>query len=491
VDNSDTIVSHGAHAPFLSPNPYREMTEEQLSPIWNAAVNEAKDLFSPAVRKSIFGQSHLKAINGPVAEITVDNQQSGNFILKYGQEALLRSLTQAMGTPITQISYKVVKPKETSKPVTENAVSVDEQLFRQPSNSARPNLEPNATLASGLNPKYTFASFIVGNRNRLAHAAALGVVDDPGTLYNPLYLYGGVGLGKTHLMQAIGNAMLKRNPECRVMYVSAETFMNEFVQNIRKGGRDDFKKKYRNVDLFLVDDIQFMAGKDGMQEEFFHTFNALYQGNAQIVITSDQVPAEIKGLEDRLASRFSQGMIADMQLPDMETRQAILISKAQERGIKLPLEGITYIADQIDTNIRELEGALTRVILDLHANGHTQPTLAEVKKALNGTAGANKPSKKSSAATLSEIICGFYGIEFADLIGPRRQQELVRPRQIFMYLLKHELGMTFPMIGREVGGRDHTTAMHSVEKIEKEMKKSPELLDELQQLKEQFYSHKN
>ncbi len=486
MDNFCTLITKRARAHFLTPLTAPTMTEEQLSSTWKMTLKQMEGAFPSAIYKSVFGTSSLKGVSGDIAEVTVDNQVARNFVSKYAEEKLLKNLSEVLGAPITQARYTI-------KPVAKEAKNIKshtekgEELFHSNKNHS---LEPNQNLSSNLNPKYTFSSFIVGNRNRLAHAAARAVAESPGNLYNPLYLYGGVGLGKTHLMQAIGNEILRTNPEKKVLYVSCESFMNEFVASIRGAGQEAFKKKYRNINVFLVDDIQFIAGKDGIQEEFFHTFNALYQTNAQIVITSDIIPSEMKGLEDRLSSRFSAGMIADMQLPDLETRQAILISKCQERGIILPNEAITYIADQIDTNIRELEGALSRVVLAIHASGNTHPSLNDVKTALTGIISTNRPSKKSSAQSLMDLVCQFYSIELADLLGPRRQQELVRPRQILMYLLKHELGMTFPAIGREVGGRDHTTAMHSVDKIEKEMKKSPELLEELQHLKEQLYTVK-
>jgi chromosomal replication initiator protein len=359
------------------------------------------------------------------------------------------------------------------------------EMIEAPSQHSQQSMEPQ--MASNLNPKYTFHSFIVGNRNRLAHAAARAVAERPGTVYNPLYFYGGVGLGKTHLMQAVGNEVLARDPSKRVLYVSCETFLNEFVSSIKSGKQESFKKKYRSIDVFLVDDIQFIAGKEGSQEEFFHTFNALYQTNKQIIITSDKAPSDIKDLEDRLSSRFSSGMIADMQLPDLETRQAILIAKCQEKGITLPDSALLYIADQVETNIRELEGALSTVILHLQSS-NVEPTLEQMQIALHSFV-SHKPLKKTGFEQIREIICEFYGVDFSDIRGQSRQREYVRPRQILMYLLKHELGMTFPTIGREIGGRDHTTAMHSVEKIEKEMKKSPDVLEEIRRLKELFYTH--
>jgi chromosomal replication initiator protein len=459
------------------------MTEEQLSTIWKTVLQAVKDSgeFPTAVYKAILKDSQLRDVKEGVATLMVENTTAKSFLQKYAETSLVKRLAD-QGVEIEGFRFGILPSKEKA---AAPAVRVEPALFTQ----GKSTIEPNPVLASNLNPKYTFATFIVGNRNRLAHAAAKAVAETPGNLYNPLYLYGGVGLGKTHLMQAVGNEIIARDPSKKVLYVSCETFTNEFVTSIQGSKRDEFKRKYRNIDVFLVDDIQFMAGKDGTQEEFFHTFNTLYQGDRQIIITSDKVPSEIKGLEERLSSRFSMGMIADMQLPDAETRQAILKAKCLEKNISLPDSIILYIADHVETNIRELEGALTTVLLDLHSR-NAQPSLDEVQRALRAFVSPDKIGKKSTAQQLTEIVCEFYAIDVVDLKGPRRQKELVRPRQILMYLFKNELGMTFPVIGREIGGRDHTTAMHAVNKIEKEMKRLPETLDELQRLKEYFYAHR-
>lgn len=444
-----------------------------------------RSAFTPALQQVIAKSCALLSISEGVATISVDNPVTGKLIRKYAFDGLTEYLTTAAGKPVRDLSFTVItKPRET-KGITEEAPKTE--MFT----SRRGVIEVDGKATSNLNPKYTFEAFIVGKRNQVAHAAAIAVAEAPGTVYNPLYLYGGVGLGKTHLMQAIGNHILEHDPAKRVLYISSETFVNEFIASIRGGvGKDDFKKKYRNVDVLLVDDIQFLAGKDGTQEEFFHTFNALHQSNRQIIITSDQPPVSLKDLEERLSSRFSMGMVANMQLPDLETRQAILMSKAQERGITLPREALEYIADQVETNIRELEGALSRVVLEIQATGKSNPTIHDVKEALRGMVGEGRVSKKSAFQEWKEIICEFYDISPSDLTGPRRQQELVKPRQVLMYLMKYEMGMTYPSIGREIGGRDHTTAMHSVGKIEKDLKRSPELFDEMQQLKEQFYARR-
>lgn len=458
------------------------MNDDQLNQIWKNVLGEMETHISPVVFKTWFKNSRLLGITGSQAEIGVTNRATVNFLQKFTEGQLKNSLSNFAGNYIQSITYSVVA---TAKPAKKDAVPVvDQQLFADP--PVRQNNAVSAhSLPSNLNPKYVFSNFIVGNRNRLAYAAAKAVADQPGVMYNPLYLYGGVGLGKTHLMQAVGNEIIRRDPTKQVLYVSCEGFTNDYVASIQRNRPDDFKRKYRSVDVFLVDDIQFMAGKDGTQEEFFHTFNALYQTNKQIIITSDKIPSEIKDLEERLSSRFSSGMIADIQPPDIETRQAILQAKCIERNILLPQEGLAYIATQIESNIRELEGALTTVIGRLE--GKSNPTLEEIRQALSGLT-VNQPHKKTSFDILSNIVCEQFSVSMDDLRGPCRQKELVRPRQVLMYLLKHELGMTFPSIGRELGGRDHTTAMHAVDKIEKEMKKSNDLLQELSSIKERFYS---
>ncbi|MEZ0286797.1 MAG: chromosomal replication initiator protein DnaA, partial [Candidatus Paceibacterota bacterium] len=431
-----------------------------------------KSAFNPALQQVISKSCSLRSISDGVADISVDNTVTGKLIRKYAFESMTEHLTAASGEPVRELIFTVVAPSKEAKKNQSTHMESAEPKKQELFTSHRGTIEPDGRVTSNLNPKYTFANFIVGKRNQVAHAAAIAVAETPGSVYNPLYLYGGVGLGKTHLMQAIGNYVLQNDPSKKVLYITSETFMNEFVASIRGGaGKDDFKKKYRNVDVLLVDDIQFLAGKDGTQEEFFHTFNALHQTNRQIIITSDQPPVALKDLEERLSSRFSMGMVANMQLPELETRQAILMSKAQERGIFLPPDALEYIANSIETNIRELEGALSRVVLEIHATGKRNPSLTDVKEALRGMVGEPRVQKKSIVQEWMELVCDFYQIDKEDITGPRRQQEFVRPRQILMYIMKYEVVMTYPSIGRELEGRDHTTAMHSVEKIEKELKR--------------------
>ncbi len=465
------------------------MTEQQLAAIWKSIIPELETRSGSVFYRTWLKQASLSSLLGEEVTLSVENQAAVAFIKRHAEPHIIALISEQIGAPVSTIQYVVVRNTNptrelfASQPIEapRSSVPVVSQEFSQPSQAI-----PTEVIHSNLNPKYTFENFIVGSKNRLAYAAAHAVADNPGKSYNPLYFYGGVGLGKTHLMQAIGAEIIRREPQKRVVYASCESFMNEFTGSIRSNKTEAFKKKYRSVDVFLVDDIQFIAGKDGMQEEFFHTFNALYQGDKQIVITSDKSPSDIKGLEDRLSSRFSAGMMADMQLPDLETRQAILQAKCEEKGVVLPDTVTLFIADLVETNIRELEGALTTVLLNRQSEGK-EATIESAREALKSFA-STKPTKKTSLEQIKQLVCEYYGVDFKDVAGERRQRELVKPRQILMYLMKNELGMTFPTIGREVGGRDHTTAMHSVEKIEREMKKSEELLGELTQIKELFYS---
>jgi chromosomal replication initiator protein len=335
-----------------------------------------------------------------------------------------------------------------------------------------------------LNPKYTFDTFIVGGSNRLAAATAQAVAAKPGVAYNPLFLYGGVGLGKTHLAQAIGHAILEKSPKKKIIYVSCENFTNEFIQSISAGKVNDFKNKYREADVLLVDDIQFLSGKDGTQEEFFHTFNALHQSNRQIVITSDRVPKAIPQLEARLSSRFGCGMVADIQPPNVEMRIAILQAKCEEKNYVIASEVINFIAENIESNIRELEGAVIRIISYCELN-KVEPTIEITTKVLEDMISVK--SKNITIEKIIKIVCDYFNLMPEHLLGQKRSKELVGPRQITMYLLRHELNMSFPKIGKELNKKDHTTIMYGVEKIEKEITKNIDLQKDIAAIKEKLY----
>lgn len=325
---------------------------------------------------------------------------------------------------------------------------------------------------SSLNPKYTFDTFVIGNSNRLAHAASVAVAESPAKAYNPLFIYGGVGLGKTHLMHAIGHYILNQNKKTKVMYVSSETFTNELINSIRDDKNVDFRNKYRTIDVLLVDDIQFIAGKERTQEEFFHTFNALHEANKQIIISSDRPPKEIPTLEDRLRSRFEWGLIADIQPPDLETRIAILKKKAKVENLTISDNVMHLIAKKIQSNIRELEGALIRIVAySSLTNGEINEALAE--EALKDIITNIKP-KIVSANTIKEAVGNYFNLKIEDFNAKKRNKSIVYPRQIAMYLCREITDLSLPKIGEEFG-RDHTTIMHAHEKISNEIKIDPNL----------------
>lgn len=331
-----------------------------------------------------------------------------------------------------------------------------------------------------LNPKYTFDTFVIGNSNRLAHAASVAVAEAPAQAYNPLFLYGGVGLGKTHLMHAIGHYILNQNTSSRVLYVSSEKFTNELINAIKDDRNEEFRSKYRNIDVLLIDDIQFIGGKERTQEEFFHTFNALYEANKQIVISSDRPPRDIPTLEDRLRSRFEWGLTADIQFPDIETRIAILKKKAQMENVSIPDDVLVFIADKVVSNIRELEGALNKVI--------AYSSLTEIQVSVDLCAEALKELLSSSnnrtidMPHIIESVSRYFDLQPEDFISQKRNRNISYPRQIAMYLCREIIGTSLPKIGDEFGGRDHTTVIHAIQKIEEEIQNNMETkraIDEL------------
>lgn len=327
---------------------------------------------------------------------------------------------------------------------------------------------------------------MVGKGNQLAHAAALAVAEEPGVFYNPLFFYGGVGLGKTHLMHAIGHQMLENNPHARVKYVTSESFANDFINSIKSKHQEEFRQEYRNVDLLLVDDIQFFSDKVGTPEEFFHTFNALYDDKKQIVLSSDRLPNEIPKLQQRLVSRFKWGLSVDITPPDLETRIAILRNKAETEHLKVPDDTLSYIAGQIDSNIRELEGALMRVQAYAKLNGQPVSTslAAEALQSLNGA----PQTKELSIAMIQEKVAKFFHVTVAELKGKKRVKTIVIPRQIAMYLARELTEASLPKIGQEFGGKDHTTVIHAHEKISEALKSDEELKKEVAKLRAELHS---
>lgn len=323
-----------------------------------------------------------------------------------------------------------------------------------------------------LNPKYRFDNFIIGNSNRFAHAASLAVAEAPATTYNPLFLYGGVGLGKTHLMHAIGHYILDNNPDTSVLYVTSEKFTNDLINSIKNGTNAEFRDTYRKIDVLLVDDIQFIAGKESTQEEFFHTFNTLHEANKQIIVSSDNPPSEIPTLEDRLRSRFEWGLIADIQPPDFETRIAILRKKAESENYDVPDEVITYIAQNIQSNIRKLEGALIRIFAYASLTNKKEVTLDLAQEALKHLVSTNKVI---TLKDIKEVVCNYYNISIDDLTSKKKSKNISYPRQVAMYIARKLTENSLPNIGKEFGGRDHSTVLHAYNKLHDEIEASPEI----------------
>lgn len=331
-----------------------------------------------------------------------------------------------------------------------------------------------------LNPKYTFDTFVIGNSNRFAHAASLAVAETPAKAYNPLFIYGGVGLGKTHLMHAIGHFVTMQNPAARVAYVSTETFTNEFINALRDNSTLDFQNRYRHVDVLLIDDIQFLAGKERTQEEFYHTFNAIHEANKQIVISSDRPPKEIPTLEDRLRSRFEWGLICDIQAPDLETRIAILRKKAQTESLDVPDDVISYIAANIETNIRELEGALTRVVA--YSTMMRSPVTHDLAMyALKDILPPSRP-KQITIDAIKAVVAEHYNLKLQDFEVRKRTRSVAFPRQVAMYLSRELTDSSLPKIGEEFGGRDHTTVIHACDKIAEDIKADPAFANTVEQI---------
>ena len=335
-----------------------------------------------------------------------------------------------------------------------------------------------------LNNRYTFDRFVRGKSNELSHAAALAVAESPGRAYNPLFIYGDVGLGKTHLMHAIGHTMRERNPSSRILYIPFEKFLNEFIQAIENTSTEQFRSRYREVDLLLVDDIQFIVGKIQTQDEFFHTFNSLYNTQKQIVISCDRPPREIQNLADRIRSRFEAGLIVDIQRPDLETRIAILQSKARDERINVSPEVYSYIATRITSNIRELEGALTRIKAKAQVEHQSQITLEYAKRALKEIIDATP--HLVTIELVQQIVASFFGITVDDLKAKKRTQEIATARQIAMYFCRELTDFSFPKIGEAFGGRDHTTVMHAVDKVEESRKGNPVVANQLADLQRQL-----
>lgn len=436
------------------------MLKPNMVQLWEQTLILLQDELSPPSLDTWLKSAVPQSFDNKVLVLSVPNVFAKNWIENRYASIILNKLKFLLGYPVT-IQFKV-----------------SDSDWSPPRSDELPH--------TSLNPKYTFENFVVGNSNRFAHAASMAVSEAPAKAYNPLFIYGGVGLGKTHLMHAIGNHILEQKPSMKVVYVSSETFTNGLINAIRDDTTAEFRNRYRTADVLLIDDIQFLAGKERTQEEFFHTFNTLHEASKQVVISSDRPPKEIPTLEDRLRSRFEWGLITDIQTPDLETRTAILRKKAQLEGLDIPDEVTQYIANQIHSNIRELEGALNRIIAytTLHGNQITLDFTIQILKDI-----LPPVSKKPITINLiQETVADFFGLKVEDLKAKKRTREVAFPRQIAMYLTREITDLSLPKIGEGFGGRDHTTVLHACEKISSDLKNDETLKSILNELSNRLYS---
>jgi len=462
------------------------MNEMNAGQLWQATLGELELTISKANFTTWFKNTFISSLDDGRVVISVPNAFTKLYIEKKYHLAITKTIQNILNSHVKEVLYKVGERPAEAQPTNLNVIDkASSEPTRTEVGSEPGPIIPDGIDEYGLRRSYTFENFIVGKGNELAHAAALAVAEHPGVKYNPYFIYGGVGLGKTHLLQAIGHRIAEKNPQARVLYVTCEQFINEYINAVRGGHAKDFKDRYRTVDILMVDDFQFITGKEGTQEEFFHTFNALYQGNKQVVFTADRPPKAIGTLEERLRSRLEWGMQADISSPDLETRIAILSSKCQERRCRLDRDILAAIADAVQTNVRELEGALNKVVA-VHEFNNTAPTIESVKALLVDF--SQKQVKKSvNPKELIQTVATYFDIPLDALLGKSREKKLAFPRQIAMFLMRNELKSSFPTIGDELGGRDHTTAMHACDKISKAMENDSKLISDMEMIKNRLY----
>lgn len=475
------------------------MNSYNVSEIWEQLLQRLKNSVSETVYNTIISPAVPLSATDTVFIIGVNN----NFLKKWLEENykpiienLLAEITgkefslQIENLDFTAAPVQKQAPKEEPPAPAPQPVKAEVQ---EPAQSAKPPeytgsyVQPvlfEEQFPSNLNVKYTFDTFVIGNSNRFAYAAAQAVAAKPGIAYNPLFIYGGVGLGKTHLMHAIGNQIKKNKPDAKVLYISSEKFLNEIVTSIEKRTMENFKNKYRKIDCLIIDDIQFLEKRERTLEEFFHTFNALYEENKQIIISSDRLPKHIKNIEDRLRSRFECGLMADIQSPDLETRIAILRKKAELEGIEIPHDVITLVASSITTNIREIEGAYTKIVA--YAGLMSMPITVELARNILDEMGATVQSRQITYEAINEATAAYFKIKPDELFTKKRTQSITTARHIAMYLCRELIDLSYPRIGEIYGGRDHSTVIHAYDKINAQRKKDPTIEKAIVYLTEQL-----
>ncbi len=446
--------------------------------VWSQILGQASKVINPQTFRTWFEPTEAVALSGDELLVIVKNQFAVDYIGgQYG--GVLSEIAGSLFDRQLKMSFKSLEDEAADRPrPVGGGGQTDRQLGAKPSRGS-------VNLGLPLNPRYTFDTFVVGNSNQWAHAASLAVAEQPAQTYNPLFIYGGVGLGKTHLMQAIGNTSLAFDRLERVCYLSAETFMNQMIEALQFGKTLDFRNKYRKMDLLLIDDVQFLQGKDATQEEFFHTFNALYDAHKQIVVTSDRPPKEIPTLEERLVSRFEWGLVVDIQPPDLETRIAILQHKADRSSLEIPQDVILFIAKNVKSNVRELEGSLIRLMAHSSLNGSdiTIDLAEEVLKNILTTETVRVTVDRIQTEVASE-----YGVTVEGLKSRKRTKNLTVPRQVAMLLCRQLTDLPLVEIGQAFGGRDHTTVIHACDKVENEIKDSRVIRMRIEQLRERIAS---
>ncbi len=463
--------------------------------VWRAALGELQVSLSPANFETWLKDTALVAVDDTLFRVAVPSGFAKDWLESRYRSLISQTLARVVGYSVTlEFEVREVAPSERADSEDEpSAADATEAPTPAATGKASPRVRLEAGRVGGseggsvsLNPRYTFRTFIVGSANRLAHAASLSVAERPGHAYNPLFLYGGVGLGKTHLMHAIGNAVVARFPRKRVVYVTSEKFTNEFITCVQQGRFDDFRARYRRIDLLLIDDIQFIADKERTQEEFFHTFNAIHDEGKQIVLSSDRPPRQIATLEERLRSRFEWGLIADLTVPDLETRIAILRAKAEEQSVPISSQALEFIARKVASNIRELEGALNRIVA--YASMQGMPISSDLAQAVLSNVLYNPRKRAVTPERIAQAVSEYYGVELEALRGQKRERAIVVPRQIAMYLMRAETEVSLLRIGAELGGRDHSTVLHACDKIDREMQENEDLRRELAAVRELIYT---
>jgi chromosomal replication initiator protein len=436
-----------------------------MAELWNQALVEVKERIGKQNYDTWIKPIRFASRNKNEIKLEVPNKFFRDWLTEH-YLTQIEDIVSSLAKDSVRVVFEVNEKLEGRLAVDRSAKKEEKDRERQERNT-------------NLIPKYTFDNFVIGASNQFAHAACVAVANQPGDHYNPLFIYGGVGLGKTHLVNAIGHQSVTQRPNLKVAYLSSESFMNELIASLRRDRMDEFKRKFRNVDILILDDVQFIAGKERTQEEFFHTFNSLYDSHKQIVITSDKFPKEIPGIEDRLRNRFEWGLIADIQPPDMETRVAILQKKAEVEGVQLPHDVALFLASNIDSNVRELEGSLTRLGAFASLTKATI-TIDLTKELLRNT--LKGAQREITVENIQKTICDYYNIRLGDLKAKRRTQNIALPRQVAMYLCRKYTETSFPAIGDKFGGRDHSTVIHASKTIERKIKEDPHMQKTIEKL---------